>query len=134
MQTLNFATGRLNPFSTLRLFFLLSLSLSQGQTPTQSGEGCVRGTRCTCTALALWRTVCALPSLNTATSSTSPWTTHASTEHSKTRACGEWGYCSFVLTIVTIVCNKRIKTAIHRSNCYIPCVLFVCLFCFRSSL
>lgn len=67
-------------WDTSLIFLSLLCFHSQGQIHTQSGEGYERGIQCMFTALGSARTTCALRSLNMETSSTSPWTTHASME------------------------------------------------------
>lgn len=73
----------------------------QDQTRTQSAEACGRGTPCTSTAPASSRTVCGPPSLSMATSSTSQWTTHASTEP---RNCYIINYSPNILQSWCVLC------------------------------
>lgn len=67
-----------NSFSQILKTCVGHFSYCQDQTRTQSGEACGRVTQCTFTAPGLWRTACALHSVNTGTLLISPWTTYAS--------------------------------------------------------
>lgn len=78
---------------------------SQGQIHTQSGEGCERATRCMFMALGSPRRACALRSLNMETSSTSPWTTHASMEplnNSVHNGHVYWLFCHLLLLLYSL--------------------------------